>query len=352
MIKKIKGILLEKISEHKLAFPMKKKIDIYNPEQLKTLLVTQKSSEHPEIKTLVTKLLKENSENPEIKKLAVWGAGKFRNDENFEIVKEIALNNTDYGYLEREYAIHSTALYLKDKPDEVRAVMKLISEENSVFAKLGKILNNKVNGILYERSAILDELKNNKEFTGFFQAMKKSSRYNERIEHKLLNAQTDFCLEYPHGIRVSDSVDSFISKNPDYIGTRDFYYGGTFQDGKLGKFHDTIEEVFCSHHYNLDIPLYKLTDASGYNIIAKMIGKYLYKTKPKAQEIAEAAHKNLSCEFLDGIPCGKEEYFAQGVEAYFSPYKPHSKLLTSENTLYKLMDKDPFLYYRLKTLFD
>ena len=41
------------------------------------------------------------------------------------------------------------------------------------------------------------------------------------------------------------------------------------------------------------------------------------------------------------------EYFAQGIDAYASYYKPHQLLITNNalgHTIYELMDKDPDLF--------
>ena len=45
------------------------------------------------------------------------------------------------------------------------------------------------------------------------------------------------------------------------------------------------------------------------------------------------------------------EYFAQGIDAYASYYKPHQLLITNNapgHTIYELMDKDPDLFKFIK----
>ena len=45
------------------------------------------------------------------------------------------------------------------------------------------------------------------------------------------------------------------------------------------------------------------------------------------------------------------EYFAQGFDAYISPYKPHKYILMNNplaHTVYELMDKDPDLFKFIK----
>ena len=46
----------------------------------------------------------------------------------------------------REFAIHSVALYLKDKPDEVKKIITKIKDEKSISAELGQTLLDKING--------------------------------------------------------------------------------------------------------------------------------------------------------------------------------------------------------------
>ena len=115
-----------------------------NADELLGMLKNTAKEDYLQNTALVNRILKSKSVNPQIYRLAVWGAGRFRNDENFEIIKNIALDVTEKDIRKREFAIHSLALYLKDKPSEVRNILGSIENDNTDFSMLGKILNDKI----------------------------------------------------------------------------------------------------------------------------------------------------------------------------------------------------------------
>ena len=117
-----------------------------NNDFLFRTVIKKSSPNNNETREFITEILKSEKAEPQMVRTAILGGGKFRSDDIFGIIKNIALNTKEPDIRKREFAVQSTALYLKDKPEEVKEVLGQVSREKSEFAPLGKILLDKITG--------------------------------------------------------------------------------------------------------------------------------------------------------------------------------------------------------------
>ena len=99
-----------------------------NEKKLQALLLNSKPNSNEKITDLTTRILKRRGVSYETYEFAILGAGKFRSDANFEILKNIALKKADKDARFKECALQSLALYIKDKHDEVKDVLTKVKK--------------------------------------------------------------------------------------------------------------------------------------------------------------------------------------------------------------------------------
>lgn len=323
-------------------------------EEFEDALLYGTKSDSPIIYNKINKILKNKKANPEYKHLAVWGSGKYRSDIFFNKLKEIALNKLEKDIKIRELAIHSTALYLKERPEEVKTIMSTIEKDKTIFSPLAKIINQKING---------EYNKPEKELKGFTQKERKQylslkQRYiksDTNINIHSQNAIDKALLFYKkilghfvnNGNKCIISNDTYTQINTNTIGKRCFtnglYNSGDFYDSFTGI--NSIKHIFINHK---KINSYTNTSVLGHECGHALNRLFTDKDWNKLKKLyLNALNKGNILDYY-----GKRnylEYFAQGCEAYISEYKPHSVLLnTATNTRYDLLIKDPELFKFIK----
>lgn len=308
----------------------------------------------------VNQVLKNPSSKPEEKRVAVWYAGKLKSDENFEIIKNIALNGEEKDIKQREFAIHSVSLYLKQKPDEVKNIIQKIKNEESVFSPLAGIIMDKIKGKYHgvkdrefrmRKIPVKDreEMKENWKSFAFFNDVKLNRQQQNKFALNLFYFNKITKLKKFRdslGILPKTETVTYFGKN--LVSKRNF---STENLRNQGEFYDTYDAIFCEQPA---IVMTKYTLVSFVNNLAHELGHFLQFTyKDNKQQLIETLYKNAenNNNFMDFYAASScSEYFAQACEAMISVYKPHSKLLLegNGNTRYTLMVKDPKMYKFLK----
>lgn len=335
------------------------KENINQPELLKELLTKAKldHNEKDEIKYLINNILNSENSDPEIFRYAVWGAGKYRSKEAFSKIKEIALDKNEKDIRKREFAIHSVARYLREKTDDVHSIIENIENEDSIFAPLARIINDKINGRYYSQED--RELK----YYGFNSKMKKHFKdirdkfykLEEKPSIKNKNALDRNLIPFYHlidnlvnyGFRYYIQKDTYTKINTAGAGVRDFTQGPL----NSGSYNDTYDGISnFAQKYNM-MNLRRIEDWTQNNVIAHENGHtYHHLMEDDYQTYILDLYKMALKEnrTLDYYAAANErEYIAQGFEAFTSIYKPHTVLLDnhpSTNTRYKLIAQDPLLY--------
>lgn len=315
------------------------------------------------VSKLVNELLKSEDLSPNIKRQAILGGGKFRSNENFEILKEIALNTKEPDIRKREFAIQSAALYIKDKPDEVKDIMSSISKEDSIFAPLGKILSDKITGNYYNQAD--RELnyaglgpKVRKDFKARF---KKFYLTDGKLSPRKINSLQENTIPFSNHLDtlvkgtkyliISDK-DTITRHLPDYTGNRYIFPGAIMNSGP---FFDSYDGLNTSE-YNL-MSRSRIADSLHQNQVAHETAHSLHsmfsdECNDLIEELYQTAKKeNRTLDYY--ADANSHEYFAQGCDAFASHYKPHKLLMLDAplgHTIYELMDKDPALYNFIKTI--
>ena len=313
------------------------------------------------IHELVSGFLKTEDLPVGVKRKAILGAGKFRSDENFEIIKQIALNTNEPDIRKREFAIQSCALYIKDKPKEVTEIMSTVSKEDSIFAPLGRILSDKINGTYYGQ--VDRELKyanlgpsRAKDFKYHF---KKFYVSEDKLPQRKINSLQENTIPFiNHLSKLSRGKKYLIIRNDDTItrhltdftGQRYIFPGAMLNSGPVFDSYDGLntseynlmsaKRVADTYHQNqvaheTGHTIHDMLDETGANIIEDLYTKAMKEDRVLDYYAAANSH----------------EYFAQGCDAFASYYKPHKLLMGDEplgHTIYELMDKDPELFKFIK----
>ncbi|MBQ7764600.1 hypothetical protein IJ384_04440 [bacterium] len=315
------------------------------------------NSEHndSEIANAVNNLLKANNTDINIQRLAVWGAGMHKTDDNFEIIKKIALNKDEPDIRKREFAIHSVALYLKRKPEEVKDIISKVKNEKSEFSVLGKVLDDKVNGNYHgQKNRELHYLEFNEEqienfrknIDNFYKTEKSLNTQQENACHRAtvyLNNILEKIVNKGNKYYLQD--DTFTKQDPQNTGKRYINdWGGIYNSGD---FYDAFDGI-CTTNFNM-MNFYRVTNSAHTNVLAHENAHTLNcyfdeKDLLKLNKLYENAKENDI--FLDNYAKGNpREYFAQGCMSYATTYLPHNTLLNSyDHTRYELKDIDPELY--------
>ena len=326
-------------------------------------LIAKSSQNDNETRELITEILKDKKADLNVKRTAILGGGKFRNDENFKIIKNIALDKTEKNIRKREFAIQSTALYLKDKPDEVKEILQTVSREKSEFSPLGKILLDKISGNYHGQEN--RELK----YAGY--TKKQIERFNSLFNRyfvsdvKLTPRLKNSCdlAVVPFRKQLGSFVskgrhylvqnDTYTKQDPDNVAKRYFFaYAGIYNSGD---YYDAFDGI-SADKYNMMNP-YRVQSSSHQNQMAHENGHSIHEMfNKKDMQTLSRLYKKAKREgrVLDYYAAANRyEYFAQGCDAFASKYKPHKELIANNplgHTIYELLDKDPDLFKFIKTV--
>lgn len=345
----------EKVTKDTTKEIEKLKENIEQPELFRYVLDVSDKKNHEDVTNLVEDILTDENSSLGTKRLAVWGAGKFRSDKNFEIIKDIALDKNETDIRMRELAIQSSALYLRERHDEVVNMMDEISNDGTIFSPLGKILKDKVTGnyhsqnerelnyqgfSLEQRNVLYDFA--NKKITG-------DGTINKQQQNSLLK---DLCY-FHQAIKNNgdDYTDTFVLKDtatrvtPANAGHRMF---SPLYPKYSGHFYDTVTGINSEDYIMFSTHLLKANSfqSSLAHEFSHELNYYFDDEDMKIQrELYENAKKeNKLITRYSGE--NMYDYFAVGMEAYVNPYVPHSLLITPglDASRYALMEKDPDLY--------
>lgn len=333
-----------------------------NDDVILRVILLSEDTNNEKVSKFVNDILKSDNRSKDVIRIAVLGAGRFRSDENFEIIKEIALNKDEKDIRKREFAIHSTALYLKEKPEEVNEIMDTIKDDGTIFSPLARIIKDKINGNYHGQK---DREINYAKLTQKEHTKVNSAMNNLFIPDEKLNLQeTNICmrsimpfLNYLSKMQknehtfylTNDTITKFLS---DDIGTRDFIpevdlsYSGSFNDAIDGTNTETVSIMNMK----------RVTNSNHANLISHELAHLLERIDDKVSEDIDQLYENAMKKDIvlnDYAETCSSEYFAVGFDAYASVYIPHSWLLnngTDVHSKYELMDKDPDLYQYIDNL--
>ena len=331
------------------------KKDLDRADILEDLVFLGDKSDEQEITPIIEKILQNDSLNEETKLIAIWGAGKFRSNKNFEIIKNIALNKDEKNLIKREYAIGSTALYLKEKPDEVNQILNVIMNDGTIFEPLAKRLKDKVNGTYYnqeEREFLYNNLGNNDiENINSFNKIYSDKKLNR---HKMNAIDGDLIPFRDFIHRNQDEIASIYIINdtmtkimPELTGKRDF--NNVLLN--CGDFNDSIDGMHTSEKIVISNDI--IGGAYPEAVVGHELGHELneFFDEDDNKKLTSLYKKARKDNRLLNYYAGRDEaeYFAVGCEAYCTEYKPHKYLLTDYGlTKYTLLEKDPELYNFIK----
>jgi len=362
--------LLEKTKDEKL----RESILLYNEkfDKSKTLadlkndtnsillykLITCAKPNDKETTEFINKVWNSEDVNTDVYKTAVWGAGRQRSDGNFEIIKDIALNKKEPDIRKREFAIHSVALYLREKPEEVKEVISSIKKEKSVFSDLARVLDDKINGNYHGQKdrELKYSLFNKKQIKRFKSQIKEFYKPEKPFSIQQENAIHRATIPFKKilGKLVADDKkyiiqhDTFTKQEPKYTGKRYIVpYVGIYNSGD---FYDAFDGI-STDKYNM-MNYYRVVNSFHTNVLAHENGHTLQfgffdnNDTAKLNKLYEnAVEKDLTLDYY--AAANPMEYFAQGVQAFSTVYHPHLVINNPdlpEHTRYELMAKDPDLY--------
>ena len=353
-----KGKLIKK--EHKIENLDLKTTD-YNT--LKKFFVDTKfnKKEQENAKKIIESLLDDINTDPELYNLAVWAAGKYKNDSIFEKLKEIALNKDEKNLRKREIAIHSISMYARNKFEEVESTILSIANDDSIFAPLAKIISNKLHGSYYSKNDRELKEMNYKEKQLFKKWRNRLIRTEKELNKRYVNAIDKGLYPFKNLLKafVKDlgesliilGADTYTKHAPDKAGIR-LFHRSIYNSGD---FFDSITGINTPKGTYID----RNSEKYQYNIITHETAHILHNYLPRNIErkihalYKKAIAENRALDYYAKF--NVYEYFAQGFEAYVSIYKPHKYLLDEDalsNTMYKLIDKDPELYKYIKYLIE
>lgn len=327
------------------------------------ILINEAHRKNKKVHKLISDVLISNNTPINLKKRAILGAGKFRNDRNFEIIKKIALDINEKDIRKREFALQSIAMYLREKPEDVKEIMKTVSEEDSVFAPLGRILNDKVNGNYHSqknRELNYANIKGEKA-KDFRYRLKKFFINNKKLSTKKINSLERNTIPFINRLKKIYKINKFLIINKDesitshlteLIGER---YISPWAILNSGAFMDAYDGL-NTKEYNL-MNIRRVDNHFHENPIAHELGHTIQKMfKEEDSKTIEKLYKKAIEEgrIMDSYAQKNVfEYFAQGCDAYASYYKPHKLLLLNHpagHTIYELMDTDPELFKFIKKI--
>ena len=338
----------------------------YTTKDLINLLTNDYESikDKKKIKSLIINLLKDKNLLLKKRQIAVWGAGKFKSESAYKIIKEIAKNKNEKDLILREYALHSVAFYVRLHPDEVKKILESVEKENSIFSPLAKILKSKIEGIYHstENRPFIDKNMTTKDIERFKKLKrkilhKKSSSLNIMQENKLDEGLIEFLILLKKLTKKNFKIgitDETITKIfMDNCGKRIFY---KFLDKNQGDFDDATTGL-ASYGDNPFVGIstqclnYKHTNVTNHEL-AHQLQKLL--TKQEYRKLKEIYIKSNAKNHPLGqyAATNESEYFACAMDAFLSPYIPHEELIYETNSRYRLMVKDKKMYNFLQKIYN
>ena len=336
-------------------------IDLYKelkePDAMQGLLVFGKKEDKAEITGIIEDALTSKDTHPQTRLYAIWGGGKYRNDKIFGILKDIALDK-EAEIQPREFAIHSLALYLRERPQEVVGVMDKISGDGSIFEPLGKVLKDRVTGNYHNqlnreyKTLTKEEVKTIDEFKKrhLFYDSKLNRRKQNLIDMDLINYKNLISEGIYDFAPIAVIRDTYTRVFSNEAGNRHFNQGLK----NSGCFADSVEGVHTPSAIILKKDL--IADEGYISSVGHEMGHELacYLTEEEEHQLNKLYETAIKEDRLLGDYAGRnvDEYFAVGCDSYCSVYKPHRNLLSGDykNTRYTLMAKDPELYKFIKKM--
>lgn len=301
-------------------------------------------------------LIKNNSTNNDLRISAAWAAGRIHTDENFAVISQIAKDSKEQNLELREMALHSTAMYLKKKPDEVKSVLKNTLAEKSDLSELAQVLLDKAEGKYYRQNRELSCL-SPQELQDYNSAKSQyiqvQSDFNIQKSNLIDRALAPFAKAFAKlvqkGSKTHITNDSITFVDSRMTGTRNEM--GIFWDSVLG----VNTRLSCSKSL-IAINEKTMANKAKNNVLAHEFNHNFLQNLMSLEDnfklkelYNNSLDKNKSLDFYAAV--NPLEYFAQGYEAYASVYKPHRYMIANnsyDSTIYHvrstLKRKDPDLY--------
>ena len=334
-----------------------------NQDYLFRNLILKGSAKNEEITDFVTQTLKSEQTESDIMRTAILGAGRHRSDENFEIIRNIALDTKEKDVRKREFALQSTALYVKDKPQEVNEVLAKVSREKSVFAPLGRILLDKTTGnyhgqkdreIKYSKLTKKQADRFKKLYNRYYVSdVALNTRQENVCQLNTLMFRKQLGRFVNAGRHYLIQSDTYTKQAPDSVAERYFFANSGIYNS--GDYMDAFDGI-SAEKYNMMNP-YRVGSANHQNQMAHENGHSVHEMfDKKDMKTLTRLYNKASREgrVLDYYAAAnKYEYFAQGCDAMASVYKPHKDIITNNplaHTVFELMDRDTDLYKFIKTV--
>ena len=334
-----------------------------NQDYLFRNLILKGSAKNEEITDFVTQTLKSEQTQSDIMRTAILGAGRHRSDENFEIIRNIALDTKEKDVRKREFALQSTALYVKDKPQEVNEVLAKVSREKSVFAPLGQILLDKIIGnyhgqkdreIKYSKLTKKQADRFKKLYNRYYVSdVALNTRQENVCQLNTLMFRKQLGRFVNAGRHYLIQSDTYTKQAPDSVAERYFFANSGIYNS--GDYMDAFDGI-SAEKYNMMNP-YRVGSANHQNQMAHENGHSVHEMfDKKDMKTLTRLYNKASREgrVLDYYAAAnKYEYFAQGCDAMASVYKPHKDIITNNplaHTVFELMDRDTDLYKFIKTV--
>ena len=334
-----------------------------NQDYLFRNLILKGSAKNEEITDFVTQTLKSEQTQSDIMRTAILGAGRHRSDENFEIIRNIALDTKEKDVRKREFALQSTALYVKDKPQEVNEVLAKVSREKSVFAPLGQILLDKITGnyhgqkdreIKYSKLTKKQADRFKKLYNRYYVSdVALNTRQENVCQLNTLMFRKQLGRFVNAGRHYLIQSDTYTKQAPDSVAERYFFANSGIYNS--GDYMDAFDGI-SAEKYNMMNP-YRVGSANHQNQMAHENGHSVHEMfDKKDMKTLTRLYNKASREgrVLDYYAAAnKYEYFAQGCDAMASVYKPHKDIITNNplaHTVFELMDRDTDLYKFIKTV--
>lgn len=335
--------------------------DFNQPSKLKNLFNSASREDKKQLVNLISKILTSDDVNPEVYNIAILGAGKYRSDKFFGLLKNIALNQKEKNIRRREFALHSLAHYVRSNPEEVNKALNEVIEENSIYSPLARILSDKINGKYYSQTD--RELHylglTPKQIEDYHNKKKSLIKTNLPLNIKIQNAIDKSLLPFRRILKKLNKIkykaliqmDTFTFNDKRLLGQRHIQLHVGIHNS--GGFYDTFDGICDKYRVMMNID--RINSCQQENMLGHELGHALNKLFTNEElEIQEKLFKKAikGNKVLDNYAKTNDlEYFAQGCEAYISPYKPLVTFLSidrTNGTIYGLMEKDPELYKFIK----
>ena len=239
--------------------------------------------------------------------------------------------------------------------------MDTVSKEDTIFAQLGRILKDKINGNYHgqaNRELNYAGIKD-KRLKDFKHNFKNFYLTTEPLSIKKTNSLQLNTMPYLNQLKtlaktrkymIIGSDDTITKYLQDGIGARYIFPGAIYNSGPFYDAYDGLNTT----EINI-MSAKRLGDTYHQNQVAHETGHTLHSMFDEEDSklidtlFEKANEKDITLDYY--AQANSHEYFAQGCDAYTSHYKPHKYLLEDNpigHTVYELMDKDPDLYKFIK----